>query len=345
MKTRTLGRNGPTVSALGLGCMGMSHAYGTGDDAESLATLDRALELGIDFWDTADIYGPHTNETLLGRALKGRRERVFLATKFGFVAGSGQFGAGQGPRVDGSPAYVRQAVEASLARLGTDHIDLYYLHRLDPATPIEDTVGAMARLVEEGKVRHLGLSEVSAYTLRRAQAVHPITALQSEYSLWTRELEGNGVLEAVRELGIGLVPFSPLGRGFLTGAIATPDQLDADDFRRKNPRFQAEALAANLRLAETVKAVAADVGATPAQVALAWVLAQGGPARAADGRNELHIVPIPGTKRRKYLEDNAGAVDVRLDADALARLEAVFVPDVAGPRYGATEAAMVDRAP
>ncbi|WCE05702.1 aldo/keto reductase [Pseudoxanthomonas sp. JBR18] len=332
MKTRTLGRNGPTVSALGLGCMGMSHAYGGYDDTESLATLDRALELGINFWDTADIYGPHSNEQLVGRALQGRRERVFLATKFGFIANSGQFGTAQGPKVDGSPAYVRQAVEASLQRLGTDHIDLYYLHRLDPATPIEDTVGAMARLVEEGKVGYLGLSEVSADTLRRAHAVHPITALQSEYSLWTRELEGNGVFDTVRDLGIGLVPFSPLGRGFLTGAITAQDQLGEGDFRRSNPRFQAEALAANLRLADTVKAIAADLGATPAQVALAWVLTQG-----------EHIVPIPGTKRRKYLEDNAGAATLVLDADALARLDAVFQPDVAGPRYGATELALVDR--
>ncbi|MFT4196894.1 MAG: aldo/keto reductase [Pseudoxanthomonas sp.] len=332
MKTRTLGRHGPVVSALGLGCMGMSHAYGHGDDAESLATLDRALELGIDFWDTADIYGPHTNEALLGRALKGRRERVFLATKFGFIAGSGQFGTGTGPRVDGSPAYVRQAVEASLQRLGTDRIDLYYLHRLDPKTPIEETVGAMARLVEQGKVRYLGLSEVSAATLRRAHAVHPVTALQSEYSLWTRELETDGVIEAVDALDIGLVPFSPLGRGFLTGAITTQDQLDEDDFRRRNPRFQADALQANLRLADTVKAIAAELGATPAQVALAWLLGRGG-----------HIVPIPGTKRRTYLEQNAGAVALTLDAAARARLEAVFRPGVAGPRYGATEAALVDR--
>ncbi|MET1023104.1 MAG: aldo/keto reductase [Pseudoxanthomonas sp.] len=334
MNTRTLGRTGPTVSALGLGCMGMSHAYGTYDDTESLATLDRALELGINFWDTADIYGPHTNEQLLGRALQGRRDRVFLATKFGFIANSGQFGTKQGPKVDGSPAYVRQAVEASLQRLGTDHIDLYYLHRLDPNVPIEDTVGAMAQLVEAGKVRYLGLSEISAQTLRRAHAVHPITALQSEYSLWTRELETNGVFDAVRELDIGLVPFSPLGRGFLTGAITAQDQLGEGDFRRSNPRFQADTLQANLRLADTVKAVGIELGATPAQVALAWVLAQG-----------EHIVPIPGTKRRTYLEDNAGATALTLEADALARLEAVFRPDVAGPRYGATEQALVDRGP
>ncbi|WP_340649788.1 aldo/keto reductase [Pseudoxanthomonas winnipegensis] len=331
MKTRTLGRNGPTVSALGLGCMGMSHAYGTGDDAESLATLDRALELGIDFWDTADIYGPHTNETLLGRALKSRRDRVFLATKFGFLPDSQ--GAFEKSGFDASPAYIRKAVEASLRRLGTDHIDLYYQHRVDPNVPIEDSVGAMAALVQQGKVRYLGLSEASAQTLRRAHAVHPITALQSEYSLWTRDVEHNGVLDTLRELGIALVPFSPLGRGFLTGQITDTAALAEGDYRRTTPRFQEEALQANLKLTEILKAMAARKGITPAQLALAWVLAQG-----------PEIVPIPGTKRRKYLQDNAGAVDVVLNAAELTELDIAFAPDkVIGARYNANGMTMINR--
>jgi aryl-alcohol dehydrogenase-like predicted oxidoreductase len=333
MKTRTLGRNGPTVSALGLGCMGMSHAYGRSDDVESLATLDRALELGINFWDTADIYGPHTNEELLGRALKGRRDRVFLATKFGFVAGSTFGGTGAGPILDASPGYIRTAVEASLKRLGTDHIDLYYQHRIDPKVPIEDSVGALADLVKAGKIGYIGLSEAGPDSLRRAQAVHPITALQSEYSLWTRDLEDNGVLATVRELGIGLVPFSPLGRGFLTGAINDIGTLPDNDYRRTMPRFQDQALQANLRLAEAVKALAAAKGATPAQVALAWLLAQ-----------DPHIVPIPGTKRRTYLEDNAGAVGLTLAPEELAQLDQTFARNnIAGERYTARDMALVDR--
>ena len=319
MKTRTLGRNGPTVSALGLGCMGMSFAYGSGDDAESRATLARALELGVNFLDTADIYGPHTNEQLLGRFLKGRRGEVFLATKFGIKLGSDPAARG----TDGRPEYVHAACDASLQRLGTDHVDLYYQHRVDKNVPIEDTVGAMAELVGAGKVRYLGLSEPSAETLRRAHAVHPITAVQNEYSLWTRDPERNGVLEACRELGIGFVPYSPLGRGFLTGAIRSPDDFEADDWRRTNPRFQGDNFARNLALVARIHELAAEKDITPGQLALAWVLAR-----------DPHVVPIPGTKRRRYLEENVGAVDVVLDGDELARIEAAFPQDaVAGARY------------
>ncbi|HVI59469.1 MAG TPA: aldo/keto reductase [Luteimonas sp.] len=324
MQTRTLGRNGPTVSAIGLGCMGMSFAYGGTDEAESRATLARALELGVDFLDTADIYGPHTNEQLLGDFLQGRRGEVFLATKFGITPGSDLNARG----TDGRPHYVRSACEASLQRLRTDHIDLYYQHRVDAATPIEDTVGAMAGLVQAGKVRYLGLSEPSAQTLRRAHAVHPITAVQSEYSLWTRDPEHNEVLATCRELGIGFVPYSPLGRGFLTGAIRSPDDFDADDWRRTNPRFQGENFARNLALVEQVRGIAAGKGVTAGQLALAWVLAQGD-----------DIVPIPGTKRRKYLEENVGALDVALDEADLAALDAAFPAGAAaGARY--TEAMM-----
>jgi aryl-alcohol dehydrogenase-like predicted oxidoreductase len=319
MKTRTLGRNGPSVSALGLGCMGMSFAYGSVDNAESLATLERALELGVNFLDTADIYGPHTNERLLGQFLKGRRDEVFLATKFGITLGSDPAARG----TDGRPEYVRAACDASLQRLGTDHVELYYQHRVDAATPIEDTVGAMADLVRAGKVRYLGLSEPSAATLRRAHSVHPITAVQSEYSLWTRDPERNGVLDACRELGIGFVPYSPLGRGFLTGAIKSPDDFEADDWRRTNPRFQGDNFASNLALVDRIGELAAEKGITPGQLALAWVLAR-----------DPHVVPIPGTKRRKYLEENVGAVDVVLGSDELARIEAAFPQDAAtGARY------------
>ena len=320
MQTRTLGPNGPIVSALGLGCMGMSEFYGAHSDAESIATLHHALERGVTFFDTADAYGPWTNEELLGRAFAGKRSRVFLATKFGFVRNA----ADPAERViDGSPAYVRAACEASLRRLNITHIDLYYLHRVDRKVPIEDTVGAMAELVRAGKVRYLGLSEVAPRTLARAHRVHPITALQSEYSLWTRDPE-DGVLEACKRLGVGFVPFSPLGRGFLTGALKSPDDFAADDYRRTNPRFQGENFARNLALVEKVKALARDKGCTPGQLALAWVLAQG-----------EHIVPIPGTRRVRNLVENLGALAVRLSAADLAALDAVFpVSAVAGARYG-----------
>lgn len=324
MKTRTLGRNGPTVSAIGLGCMGMSFAYGRTDDKESLATLERALELGVNFLDTADVYGPFTNEQLIGEFLKGRRDKVFLATKFGIKLGSDPAARD----VDGRPEYVRSACDASLKRLGTDHIDLYYQHRVDANVPIEDTVGAMAELVRQGKVRYLGLSEPAAGTLRRAHTVHPITAVQNEYSLWTRNPEGNGVLDTCRELGIGLVPFSPLGRGFLTGAIRSPDDIAESDWRRTNPRFQGENLQKNLALVERISGLAADKRVTSGQLALAWVLARGD-----------DIVPIPGTKRRKYLEENVGALDVTLSSSEVAAIDAVFPPDAAtGARY--TEAMM-----
>ena len=328
MNTRTLGPQGPTVSALGLGCMGMSFAYGAADETESIATLHRALDLGVNFLDTADVYGPHTNERLLNRALQGRRDQVFLASKFGIVMDPAR------PELrgaNGRPEYVRASIEGSLQRLGTDHLDLYYLHRVDPNVPIEDTVGAMADLVTQGKVRYLGLSEASAATVERAHAVHPITALQSEYSLWTRDTERNGVLDTCARLGIGFVPYSPLGRGFLTGQIASADALQSDDFRLQTPRFQGDNFQRNLALVETVKTLAAGKGCTPAQLALAWVLAQG-----------EHLVPIPGTKRRKYLDDNVGALEVRLDARDLAALDAAFAPDaVAGERYSQAGMALV----
>jgi aryl-alcohol dehydrogenase-like predicted oxidoreductase len=328
MKTRRLGRNGPKVSAIGLGCMGMSQSYGSPDEPESLATLRRALDLGITFLDTADVYGPFTNEELVGRALRGQREAVFLATKCGLVAGP----PGQPNRVDGRPEHIREACEASLRRLGVRTIDLYYLHRLDPQTPIEESVGAMAGLVREGKVRYLGLSEVSGKTLRRAAAVHPITAVQSEYSLWTRDPE-EGVLPVCRELGIGFVPFSPLGRGFLTGTVRSLEGLPPNDFRRGLPRFQGDNLGRNLALADRMRDLAAAKGCTPSQLALAWVLAQG-----------EDIVPIPGTKRVRYLEENAAAVDLALTRDELDRLNALFSKAaVAGERYSAAALASVDR--
>jgi len=322
MITRKLGKHGPEVSIIGLGCMGMSEFYGAGDEKESVATLERALELGITFWDTSDAYGPHTNEELLGRTLQGRRDKVFLATKFGIVRDPND---PMKRGISGRPEYVRESVEGSLRRLKTDYIDLYYQHRVDRTVPIEETVGAMARLVEEGKVRHLGLSEASADSIRKAARVHPITALQSEYSLWTRDPETTGTLAACRENGVALVAYSPLGRGFLTGAITKPDDFAEDDYRRVNPRFTGENFAKNLAIVGKVKKFASDKGCTPGQLALAWVIAKGD-----------DIVPIPGTKRVKYLEENAGAVDVKLTAAEVADIDAVFPPDAAaGDRYAA----------
>lgn len=331
MQTRTLGRDGPVVSALGLGCMGMSAFYGgRGDDAAAIAVIHRALERGVTLLDTADMYGPHTNEVLVGRAIAGRRGQVVLATKFGVRLDRSD---PQARGVDGRPEYVQAACEASLKRLGVEHIDLYYQHRVDPQVPIEDTVGAMARLVEQGKVRWLGLSEAAPETIRRAHAVHPLTALQTEYSLWSREPEDNGVLATVRELGIGFVPYSPLGRGFLTGAIRTPADFDADDYRRHSPRFQGDNFARNLALVEQVRALAAARGVSAGQLALAWVLARG-----------EDLVPIPGTKRLAYLEENLGALDIVLDAADLARIEAVFPPAAAaGARYPAASIGSVHR--
>lgn len=331
MQTRLLGRDGPVVSALGLGCMGMSAFYGgRGDDSASIAVIHRALERGVTLLDTADMYGPHTNEVLVGRAIADRREQVFLATKFGVRLNPGD---PQARGVDGRPEYVQAACEASLQRLGVDHIDLYYQHRVDPQVPIEDTIGAMARLVDQGKVRYLGMSEAAPETIRRAHAVHPITALQTEYSLWSREPEQNGVLETVRELGIGFVPYSPLGRGFLTGAIRSPADFEEGDYRSKSPRFQGENFDRNLALVEQVNAIAASKGVSPGQLALAWVLAQGD-----------DLVPIPGTKRLAYLEENLGALDVVLDADDLARIDAVFPVDAAaGARYPAASIGSVHR--
>ncbi len=308
-----------TVSSLGLGCMGMSEFYGTTDEPGAVATIQRALDLGVTHLDTADMYGPFTNERLVGRAIKGRRDEVVVATKFGNVRDPDN---PTSRRIDGSPAYVRKACDASLSRLEVDHIDLYYQHRVDKSVPIEETVGAMAELVEAGKVRRLGLSEASAATIRRAHATHPITALQSEYSLWTRTLEDE-ILPTLRELGIGLVPYAPLGRGFLTGTISSTDNLADDDFRRRNPRFQGDALQENLRLVEAVRSLATSKGVTPGQLALAWVLAQG-----------EDIAPIPGTKRERYLEENVGADAIRLTADDLAALEsAVPRGAVRGERY------------
>ncbi|MBT9386285.1 aldo/keto reductase [Pseudooceanicola sp. CBS1P-1] len=321
MIKRTLGPL--TVSALGLGCMGLSQAYGVQDEATSERTLQRAVELGVTFFDTAEVYGPHRNEVLLGRALKPFRDRVVIATKFGFTYNRARTDFGEITGTDGSPANARAVAEASLKRLGTEVIDLYYLHRADPNVPIEETVGAMARLVEEGKVRALGLSEVPAETLRRAHATHPIAALQSEYSLWSREVEGNGVLETCRELGVGFVPFSPLGRGFLTGTIRDAAALPADDFRHQLPRFQPEMAAQNHRLVAVIEEIAQDLGVSTAQVALAWVLAQGD-----------DITPIPGARTLPHLEQNVAAAALSLPKAALHRLSDTFAPErIVGERY------------
>jgi aryl-alcohol dehydrogenase-like predicted oxidoreductase len=324
MPVRPIGSHGLSAGAIGLGCMGMTHAYGSGNEAESIATIHRALDRGVTLLDTAEVYGPHTNEELVGKAIRGRRSGVVLATKFGIVLDTKPM------QLDGSPANVRRAIEGSLRRLGVDVIDLYYLHRKDPAVPIEETVGAMAELVQAGKVRFLGLSEVGPETLRRAHRTHPISAVQSEYSLWERGIERE-VLPAMRELGIGLVPFSPLGRGYLTGALQSASEFLPGDFRRLLPRFDDEHMAANRRLVEIVQAVAARRGATPAQVSLAWVLAK------VPG-----AVPIPGTKRRTYLDDNLGAIDVRLTAEDMADLEGLAAL-ASGERYPAEMAKVAER--
>ncbi|WP_115717351.1 aldo/keto reductase [Gallaecimonas mangrovi] len=321
MKTRQLGQNGPQVSALALGCMGMSEFYGSRDDGESLATLDLALEKGLNFWDTADIYGPHNNEKLLATALKGRRDQVFLASKFGIVRDAND---AKKRGVNGRPEYVKSAIEGSLKRLGTEHLDLYYQHRMDPDVPVEETVGAMADLVKEGKVRFLGLSEVDAQTLARAHKEHPISAVQSEYSLWTRDPE-KSVLASCQQLGVAFVAYSPLGRGFLSGAIRSIDDFEADDFRRFNPRFQGENFQRNLALVDAVNDLAKDKGVTPSQLALAWLLAKA-----------EHVIPLFGTKKRRYLLDNIQALDVSLSPQELAAIDEVFPASaVAGSRYSA----------
>jgi len=331
---RTLGTQGLTVSALGLGLMGMSHAYGTSeqrDERESIATIHRAIELGVTFFDTAEAYGPYKNEELLARALKelhGGADRAIIATKFGFKFDTNGVIAG----MDSRPAHIREAVEGSLRRLQTDHIDLLYQHRVDPAVPIEEVVGAMADLVREGKVRFLGLSEAGERTIRRAHAVHPISALQSEYSLWERNLEPR-IIPLLRELGIGLVPFAPLGRGFLTGTAKRAEEYPAGDFRRGDPRYQGKNFDANMRAASVAREMGAKKGLTSGQIALAWLLHKG-----------PDIVPIPGTKRRKYLEENVAAADVRLTPDEMATLDVALAPEmVSGPRYGEKQMAQVDR--
>jgi len=330
MKTRQLGRSGLTVSALGLGCMGMSEFYGPSDENESIATIHRAIERGITLLDTADVYGPYKNEELVGRAIRGKRDKLVIATKFGIVRDAANPNA---RGVNGRPEYVRKSCEASLKRLGIDVIDLYYQHRVDPNTPIEETVGAMAALVQEGKIRHIGLSEASAKTLRRAAKVHAITALQSEYSLWSRDPEDE-ILTTCRELGIGFVAYSPLGRGFLTGQIKRFEDFAADDFRRTVSRFQGENFQKNVDLVAKVEEIAREKGCTPSQLALAWVLAQG-----------EEIVPIPGTKRRKYLEENVGALNVKLTADDLRRINEVFPQGVAaGQRYSEQGMKLIDAA-
>jgi aryl-alcohol dehydrogenase-like predicted oxidoreductase len=330
LPTRSLGSEGLVVSALGLGCMGMSQSYGTPDErdeAESIATVHRAIDLGVTFFDTAEVYGPFTNEELVARAIKGARDRVIIATKFGYRINNG---APTG--LDSRPEHVRDAVEGSLRRLATDRIDLLYQHRIDPAVPIEDVVGEMGRLIEEGKVRFLGLSEAGEQNIRRAHATHPISALQSEYSLWERNLEPQ-IIPLLRELGIGLVPFAPLGRGFLTGAVKRAEDYPADDFRRNDPRYQGTNFDANVRAASVVRDVGERRGATPGQVALAWLLSKG-----------QDVVPIPGTKRRRYLEENVAAADLALSENDLSTLDAALAPGrVAGPRYNAERMAQVDR--
>jgi aryl-alcohol dehydrogenase-like predicted oxidoreductase len=327
MTNRNLGQL--SVSPMGLGCMGMSAFYGTTDEGEAIATIDRAIELGCTFLDTAEMYGPFTNEELVGKAVAGRRDEVTIATKFGIRFAPTEDNP-TNRALDGSPENVRNSIEGSLKRLGTDHVDLYYLHRVDPGTPIEETVGEMGRLVEEGKIRHIGLSEAAPDTIRRAHAVHPVTALQTEYSLWTRDVEAE-ILPTCRELGIGFVAYSPLGRGFLSGRFKRPDELSADDFRRHGPRWQGDALEHNLALVAKVEELAAEKDCTPGQLALAWVLAQGD-----------DVVPIPGTKRRTYLEENLKAVSVELTDDDLARIDAE-VPAAEGDRYDPTGMLTVNR--
>src|SRR6266540_2077446 len=325
LEKRTLGRQGLEVSAIGLGCMGMSQSYGPADETESIATIHRAIELGCTFLDTAEVYGPYTNEELLGRALRGRRDQVDLATKFGFRIENG-------PSLDSRPEHIRQVVEGSLRRLQTDRIDLLYQHRVDPAVPIEEVAGTVGELVKEGKVRFFGLSEAGVANIRRAHAVYPVSALQSEYSLWERNLEVD-IIPVLRELGIGLVPFSPLGRGFLTGEVKRAEEYPEGDFRRGDPRYQGENFDANMRAAETVREVARSLGVKPGQVAIAWLLHKG-----------PDIVPIPGTKRVKYLEENVAAASISLDATQMSTLGEALAPGkVAGPRYNPATMATIDR--
>ena len=328
LPTRKLGRQGLAVSAIGLGCMGMSQSYGTPDDAESIATIHRALDLGVTYFDTAEVYGPFTNEKLLGQALKGRRDGVVVATKFGFRIGPD----GKPTGVDSRPEHIREVVDASLGRLGLDHIDLLYQHRIDPAVPVEEVIGAVARLIEAGKVRFIGLSEAGAANIRRAHATHPVSVLQSEYSLWERNLEDE-ILPLLREHGIGLTPFSPLGRGFLTGAVKRAEDYPDTDYRRTDPRYKGENFDRNVAAAAKVTAIANAKGVKPGQIALAWLLAKGD-----------DIAPIPGTKRRSYLEENVAAAEIRLSADDVAALDAALPPGlIAGPRYTENQMAMVDR--
>ncbi|BCH01239.1 aldo/keto reductase [Mesorhizobium loti] len=332
LATRKLGSQGLKVSAIGLGCMGMSQSYGPADEAESIATLHRAIELGCTFLDTAEVYGPHTNEALLGRALKGKRDQVTIATKFGFRIENGKQLSG----VDSRPEHIREVVEASLGRLATDHIDLLYQHRVDPDVPMEDVAGAVGKLVAEGKVRFFGMSEAGSANIRRAHAVLPVSALQSEYSLWERNLEPE-IIPLLKELGIGLVPFSPLGRGFLTGDVKRAEDYPEGDYRRNDPRYQGENYDANVEAAGTVRDIAAARGVKPGQIALAWLLGKG-------SDFAVDIVPIPGTKRRKYLEENVAATSLKLDAAEMAALDEALAPGkISGPRYGERGMAMVDR--